>query len=67
MLAHRPAGCSTRRPAEAETTKEDSMFPEFGIVLGILVAAVTLGGVIFAMRAGRPRRKGGVIRDISAK
>jgi len=43
------------------------MFPEFGIVLGILVAAVTLGGVIFAMRAGRPRRKGGVIRDISAK
>jgi hypothetical protein len=44
------------------------MFPELGIVLGILVAAVTLGGVIFAMRAGRARRRGaGVIRDVGAR
>jgi hypothetical protein len=34
------------------------MHQEIGIAFGIIIAAVTLGGVIYAMRAGRPRRKG---------
>jgi hypothetical protein len=34
------------------------MFPELGIGLGILVAAVTLGAVVYAMRGSRTRPPG---------
>jgi hypothetical protein len=33
------------------------MFPELGIALAFLVTILTLGGVTFATRAGRTRRK----------
>ncbi len=34
------------------------MSGEIGIVLGIVIAAVTLGFIIWQVRTSRPRRKG---------